>query len=73
MVLEMAGWPMLKSRAADENEPAFTTPTNISISRKRSIAWPGGLHIPFRNKSYYPGSVTRMAAEESTGTHQAKR
>src|SRR5207244_12009202 len=33
IALETAGWPMLRSRAAAENEPPSTIRTNISISR----------------------------------------
>lgn len=51
MVFETAGWPMPRSRAAAENDPASTTLTKISISRRRSI--------PKWNKCYHrqPSSV----------------
>jgi hypothetical protein len=44
-VFETAGRPILRSRAAAENEPDSTTLMNISISRRRSI--------PEWNKSYH--------------------
>ena len=58
MVLEIAGWPIFRSRAASENDPASTTRTNISISRRRLINrgeavpyWNG--FIPDRNRCYH--------------------
>src|SRR6266478_6927105 len=66
IVLEIAGWPILRSRAAAEKEPVSTTLTNVSISCSRPISIPVGNRFYHSRRSSICGAKSIFSSQSQS-------